>query len=36
MGQGNKTSRILAWTFHNVEAQKAWAASRWSKVEEGK
>ncbi len=33
MGQGNKTSRILAWTFHNVEAQKEWAASRWSKVE---
>ncbi len=33
MGQGNKTSRILAWTFHNQEAQKEWASKRWSKKE---
>jgi len=32
MGQGNKTSRILAWTFHNMDAQKEWASKRWSKV----
>jgi 23S rRNA (adenine1618-N6)-methyltransferase len=29
MGQGNKTSRIIAWTFLNEKQQKAWAALRW-------
>jgi 23S rRNA (adenine1618-N6)-methyltransferase len=29
MGQGNKTSRILAWTFLNKEQQKIWKNSRW-------
>ena len=30
MGQGNKTSRILAWTFLTKEQQKAWREQRWS------
>ena len=29
MGQGNKTSRIVAWTFLTKEAQKTWRESRW-------
>ncbi len=29
MGQGNKTSRIVAWTFLAPEAQKYWAKMRW-------
>lgn len=29
MGQGNKISRIVAWTFHGPEQQKTWMASRW-------
>mgnify|MGYP000151744415 FL=1 len=29
MGQGNKTSRIVAWTFLNPEQQKEWKNSRW-------
>lgn len=29
MGQGNKTSRILAWTFLNKEERKNWVKSRW-------
>lgn len=29
MGQGNKTSRILAWTYLVDEEQKKWAKSRW-------
>ncbi len=29
MGQGNKISRIVAWTFLKPEQQKAWAADRW-------
>ena len=30
MGQGNKTSRIIAWTFQSVEHQKEWVNSRWN------
>jgi 23S rRNA (adenine1618-N6)-methyltransferase len=30
MGQGNKTSRIVAWTFLNKVQQKEWKESRWS------
>lgn len=30
MGQGNKTSRIVAWTFLGKEAQKAWRNGRWN------
>jgi 23S rRNA (adenine1618-N6)-methyltransferase len=30
MGQGNKTSRIVAWTFLNVEKQKEWRGKHWS------
>ena len=29
MGQGNKTSRIVAWTFLNPEQQKNWVNTRW-------
>jgi len=29
MGQGNKTSRILVWTFLNPEQQKKWMKIRW-------
>jgi 23S rRNA (adenine1618-N6)-methyltransferase len=31
MGQGNKTSRLVAWTFLTNEEQKAWVATRWNK-----
>jgi len=29
MGSGNKSSRIVAWTFLSKEAQKEWRESRW-------
>ncbi len=29
MAQGNKQSRIVAWTFLNAEQQKEWAEARW-------
>ena len=29
MGQGNKTSRIVAWTFLNKEEQQWWANNKW-------
>jgi 23S rRNA (adenine1618-N6)-methyltransferase len=29
MGQGNKTSRMLAWTFLEPDQQKKWANTRW-------
>lgn len=29
MGQGNKASRIVAWTFLNETAQQHWIRSRW-------
>ena len=29
MGQGNKTSRIVVWTFLSVEDEKQWAISRF-------
>lgn len=29
MGQGNKTSRILAWSFLNKEQKIAWSIDRW-------
>lgn len=29
MGQGHKTSRMLAWTFLEPEQQKKWINSRW-------
>lgn len=35
MGQGNKTSRLLAWTFLNPSEQKKWANTRW-KMKSGK
>lgn len=31
MSQGNKSSRILAWTFLDADQKKAWRAERWSK-----
>lgn len=30
MGQGNKTSRIVAWTFLDKEQQKDWKNTRWN------
>jgi len=30
MGQGNKISRIIAWTFLTSEQQKAWIMRRWT------
>jgi 23S rRNA (adenine1618-N6)-methyltransferase len=29
MGSGNKSSRIVAWTFFSTEEQKEWRESRW-------
>ncbi|HAN79180.1 MAG TPA: 23S rRNA (adenine(1618)-N(6))-methyltransferase RlmF [Bacteroidales bacterium] len=29
MGQGNKISRIVAWTFLNAEERKIWREKRW-------
>lgn len=29
MGQGNKTSRIVAWTFLNLKEEKNWVKTRW-------
>jgi len=29
MGQGNKSSRIVAWTFFDKERQKEWRTERW-------
>jgi 23S rRNA (adenine1618-N6)-methyltransferase len=29
MGQGNKTSRIVAWTFLSFEQQKEWKNTKW-------
>tara|TARA_R110001592_G_scaffold68385_1_gene209586 strand:+ start:584 stop:1555 length:972 start_codon:yes stop_codon:yes gene_type:complete len=31
MGQGNKTSRIVAWTFLTPEQQKEWRDNKWRK-----
>jgi 23S rRNA (adenine1618-N6)-methyltransferase len=31
MGQGNKTSRILAWTFLTRQEQKIWTEERWKR-----
>jgi len=30
VSQGNKISRILAWTFLTIEQQKKWASENWS------
>lgn len=30
MGQGNKTSRIVAWTFLTKKKQKVWKEARWA------
>jgi len=32
MGQGNKTSRIVAWTFLTPTQQKIWKQTRWKPV----
>lgn len=32
MGQGNKISRIVAWTFLNPEQQTNWAKTRWTSI----
>lgn len=30
MNQGNKKSRIIAWTFHSKEKQNEWVNTRWN------
>jgi 23S rRNA (adenine1618-N6)-methyltransferase len=30
MGQGNKSSRIVAWTFQTKELQMEWVKARWN------
>jgi len=32
MGQGNKISRILAWTFLSLAQQQKWATARWKSI----
>ena len=32
MGQGNKTGRIVTWTFLRSEQQSAWVRTRWEKL----
>jgi 23S rRNA (adenine1618-N6)-methyltransferase len=32
MGQGNKTSRLLAWTFLTEEQQKNWMNTKWKEL----
>ncbi len=32
MGQGNKTSRIVAWTFLTTEEQNKWKNTRWKQA----
>lgn len=32
MTQGQKISRALAWSFHDMEEQKQWAQKRWGSV----
>ena len=29
MGQGQKISRFIAWTFLSKQEQKAWISQRW-------
>lgn len=33
MGQGHKTSRIVAWTFLSKEEQKVWKNGRWNSAQ---
>ncbi|MNJ70134.1 Ribosomal RNA large subunit methyltransferase F [compost metagenome] len=30
MGQGQKQSRMVAWTFQDANARQAWRQSRWT------
>ncbi len=32
MGHGNKSSRIVAWTFFSKEQQKEWVNTRWNEI----
>lgn len=32
MGQGNKTSRLVAWTFLSPDDQQTWAETRWKEI----
>ena len=32
MGQGNKSGRIVAWTFLTTEQQKTWRDTRWAEL----
>ncbi|UVM56955.1 23S rRNA (adenine(1618)-N(6))-methyltransferase RlmF [Pseudomonas sp. B21-012] len=33
MGQGQKQSRMIAWTFQDAAARQAWRQQRWSKTQ---
>ncbi len=35
MGTGNKSSRIVAWTFLSVKEQKEWIETRWKTLSSG-
>jgi 23S rRNA (adenine1618-N6)-methyltransferase len=35
MGQGNKSSRLVAWTFQDKTARAAWREQRWIKAVKG-
>jgi 23S rRNA (adenine1618-N6)-methyltransferase len=36
MAQGNKVSRLVAWTFLTLEQQKSWKESKWQKSTNGR
>jgi 23S rRNA (adenine1618-N6)-methyltransferase len=32
MGQGNKTSRLVAWTYLDTAHQQSWIKTRWKEI----
>jgi 23S rRNA (adenine1618-N6)-methyltransferase len=32
MGQGNKSGRIVAWTFFTPEDKREWVNTRWNEI----
>jgi 23S rRNA (adenine1618-N6)-methyltransferase len=32
IGQGNKSGRIVAWTFFTAEQKKNWIETRWKEI----
>jgi len=33
MSQGNKTSRVVVWTYLTLEQQKKWMNKRWNEID---